>query len=56
MWGLWLCLVPSATWLSGHNPKLTISQFDISQFDSSEKTETYEISRYPESGRKDVIR
>jgi hypothetical protein len=30
--------------------------FAVSQFDSSEKTETYEIFRHPEGGRKDVLR
>jgi hypothetical protein len=30
--------------------------FAVSQFDSSEKTETYEIFRHPEGGRKDVFR
>jgi hypothetical protein len=30
--------------------------FAVSQFDSSEKTETYEILRHPEGGRKDVFR
>lgn len=30
--------------------------FAVSQFDSSEKTETYEIFRHPQGGRRDVIR
>ena len=30
--------------------------FAVSQFDSSEKTETYQILRHPEGGRKDVLR
>jgi hypothetical protein len=30
--------------------------FAVSQFDLAEKTETYEILRHPEGGRKDVIR
>ena len=30
--------------------------FAVSQFDFPEKTETYEIFRHPEGGRKDVIR
>jgi hypothetical protein len=30
--------------------------FAVSQFNSPEKTETYEILRHPEGGRKDVIR
>jgi hypothetical protein len=30
--------------------------FAVSQFNLAEKTETYEISRHPEGGRKDVIR
>ena len=30
--------------------------FAVSQFDSAEKTETYEILRHPEGGRKDILR
>ena len=30
--------------------------FAVSQFDSSDKTESYEILRHPEGGRKDVFR
>jgi hypothetical protein len=37
-------------------PALTSFAFAIGQFDLSEKTETYQIFRHPEGGRKDVIR
>jgi hypothetical protein len=30
--------------------------FDISQFDLPEKTESYEVLRHPEGGRKDILR
>ncbi len=30
--------------------------FAVSQFDLSDKTDTYEILRHPEGGRKDVLR
>ena len=30
--------------------------FAVSQFDSSDKTESYEILRHPEGGRKDILR
>src|SRR5882672_2784652 len=30
--------------------------FAVSQFDLNEKTETYEILRHPEGGRKDILR
>ena len=48
-------IAPSAR--AGWNQALrSYPAFAVSQFDSSEKTETYQILRHPEGGRKDVLR
>jgi hypothetical protein len=72
MWGFWPCLpiagihlwdVLLAGLASQRPTKMGWSvaarsypAFAVSQFDSPEKTETYQIFRHPEGGRKDVLR
>ena len=34
----------------------SVPAFAVSQFDSHNKTETYEIFRHPQGGRKDILR
>src|ERR1019366_9944906 len=63
MWGLWPCLPSSASGAVEPSTKAGWSvamrsypAFAVSQFDLPEKTETYQILRHPEGGRKDVLR
>jgi hypothetical protein len=72
MWGLWSCLPSSESNLWDQLPVVEAIEptakpgwsvasrshpaFAVSQFNSPEKTETYEILRHPEGRRKDVIR
>ena len=72
MWGRWRCLPSSASIYgtnclksptpsrprrrAGARPARSQPAFAVSQIDSSDKTESYEILRHPEGGRKDVLR
>src|ERR1700722_10752534 len=72
MWVLWPCLPSSVSIYGTNCPLAKQSSlpsrrgwslasrsypaFAVSQFDSPEKTETYEILRHPGGGRKDVFR
>src|SRR3978361_1409857 len=72
MWGLWPCLASAASIYGTNcrpagpgGPRCrgdwsvavrSYPAFAVSQFDLPGKTETYEIFRHPEGGRKDVFR
>ena len=72
MWGRWRCLPSSVSISGTNCPMFLDAEpptkagwsadprshqaFAVSQFDSSDETETYEIFRHPEGGRKDVFR
>jgi hypothetical protein len=42
--------------LRSHPALRSHSAFAVSRFDLLEKTETYEVLRHPEGGRKDILR